>query len=126
MSNVRPMKASVLVAFCAVSAFAYANDTSPPIADGRYTFVVKLAEQPNVPGGELDAEVRGRNIRFTSKPNSSVFPAGLVEEGILLWHAASRQWIIGHSEGDAEITEVGGCTGGPFVVDLEQKIFWTC
>jgi len=121
------MKASFLLALCAVSAVAYANDTSPPIADGRYKFVVKLAEQPNVPGGELDAEVSGRNIRLTSKPNSSVFPAGLVvEEGILLWHAASRQWIIAHSESDAEITEVGGCTGGPFVVDLEQKILWTC
>ena len=42
------MKASFLLALCAVAAVAYANDTSPPIADGRYKFVVKLAEQPNV------------------------------------------------------------------------------
>jgi hypothetical protein len=99
---------------------------SPPIADGHYTFVVRLAEQPNTPGGQLEAEIRGRHIRVTSKPNASVFPAGLVEEGILLWHAITRQWIIGHNEDDADIVEVGGCSGGPFVVDLEQKVFWTC
>lgn len=77
-------------------------------------------------GGYLDAVVQGRHIRFTSKPNSSVFPPGVVEEGILLWHVPSKQWIISQNEADAEAAEVGGCSEGPFVVDLEQKIFWTC
>jgi hypothetical protein len=115
----------LLAALCATSVCA-SNDPSPPIVDGHYTFVVRLAEQPNVPGGQLEAEIRGRHIRVTSKPKASVFPAGLVEEGILLWHSASKQWIIGHNEEDPDVAEVGGCSGGPFVVDLERKVFWTC
>jgi hypothetical protein len=121
------MKAFILLAaLCAVSACAFAKEVPPPIADGHYTFVVRFAEHSNMTGGQLDAEVRGRHIRLISKPNSSVFPAGLVEEGILLWHTASKQWIIGQTEVDAESAEVGGCSDGPFVVDLEQKVFWTC
>jgi hypothetical protein len=116
----------LIVALCAGSVCACSTDMSRPIADGNHTFVVKFAEHPNMTGGQLEAEIHGRHIRLISKPNSSVFPAGLVEDGVLLWHAASSQWIIGQSERDAEIAEVGGCSDGPFVVDLERKIFWTC
>ena len=77
-------------------------------------------------GGHLNVEIRGRSIRITSGANSSIFPAGLIEEGILLWHVASKQWIIGESESDADVEVVGGCSDGPTVVDLAQKVFWTC
>lgn len=103
-----------------------ASRMSPPIAQGQHTFVVRFEEHPDMTGGHLDAEVRDGHIRLTSKPDSSVFPAGLVEEGVLVWHAASKQWIIGQTETESELAEVGGCSDGPFVVDLEQKIFWTC
>jgi hypothetical protein len=120
-------KASLLLAaLCAIAVCGRLDAAPPPIADGHYTFLVKFAEQPNMTGGHLDIELRGEHIRVTSKPNSSVFPAGLVEEGILLWHAATKQWIIGQHEADAETAEVGGCSDGPLVVDLEKKVFWTC
>ena len=116
----------LLATLCAASVLVQANDMAPPIAEGTHTFVVRLAEHPKMTGGHLDAEVRGRYIRLTAKPNSSIFPAGLVDEGTLLWHAASKQWIIGHEDADAKAEEVGGCTNGPLVVDLERKILWMC
>lgn len=116
----------VAAAICSISVCVGSNEILPPIAEGSYRFLVRFAEHENLTGGYLDAVVQGRRIRLTSKPDSSVFPAGLVEEGLLLWHPASKQWIIGQSEADAEAAEVGGCTDGPFVVDLEQRVFWTC
>ena len=53
------------------------------------------------------------------------WPAGIVEEGQLFLHS-SNKWIISHKNSDQQATEVGGCTGGPTVVDLAKKIYWTC
>lgn len=39
---------------------------------------------------------------------------------------AALQWVIVRSEADRHATEVGGCSDGPEVVDLQQKIYWTC
>jgi hypothetical protein len=116
----------VLAALCAASVCARANDVSPPIAEGHYIFLVRFAEHRNMMGGQVEVEIRGGHILVTSKPNASVFPAGVVDEGILLWHATSKQWIIGENKADADIAEVGGCSDGPYVVDLERKVFWTC
>lgn len=117
----------IIIAVVALWAVTCAHaEALPPIADGSYTFAVRFAEQPNMSGGNLDVQIHGRHIRATSTSNSSFFPLGIVDDGVLLWHSASKQWIIGQNAEDAEAPEVGGCSEGPFVVDLKKKIFWTC
>lgn len=77
-------------------------------------------------GGELAAEIRGHHIKLINHSASSAFPEGVVEEGDLLWHASSGQWIVAETAADADATDVGGCSDGPAVIDLERKIYWTC
>lgn len=49
----------------------------------------------------------------------------VIASGILVKHKSGRT-IIGQSEEDANLDEVGGCSGGPMVIDLENGIVWTC
>jgi len=101
---------------------------APPLPSGDYVFVHKFAEaeQSNIPSIKLDVQIRGRHIVLTNNDKTDVFPAGVVEQGTLMWHAASGQWIIGTKPTDVDAAEVGGCSAGPAVVDLERRIYWTC
>lgn len=98
---------------------------SLPLQDGQYTFTHQYAEQPNMPSIKLVAVIEKGNITLTNNAESSVFPQGVVEAGALEWHV-SQQWIITSSPTDINEEEVGGCSGGPTVVDLEKLIYWTC
>ena len=105
---------------------ACASQPALPIAPGVYRFEQRFTEQPSMPGTELKATIDGRRIQLVNVGNSRVFPLGVIEDGVLLWHARSRQWIIGSVPGDARAEEVGGCSDGPAVVDLVARIYWTC
>jgi hypothetical protein len=105
---------------------ACASQPALPIAPGVYRFQQRFAEQPSMQGTELKATIDGRHIELVNVGNSGVFPLGVIEDGVLLWHARSRQWIIGSVPGDARAEDVGGCSGGPTVVDLVARIYWTC
>ncbi|MFA7327394.1 MAG: hypothetical protein WC121_12060 [Candidatus Kapaibacterium sp.] len=48
-----------------------------------------------------------------------------IEAGILARHK-SGMMIIQHNETDIYEEEVGGCTGGPSVLDTVEKIYWMC
>ena len=100
--------------------------TEPPLSSGDYVFVHKFAEHPNIPSIKLDVQIRGRHIVLTNNDRTDVFPAGVIEEGTLMWHPATGQWIIGTHPSAVDATEVGGCSDGPAVVDLERRIYWTC
>ena len=121
--SVRPLNPLLALLICACQ-----SSTQPPLPSGDYVFVHKFAEaeHSNIPSIELDVQIRGRHIVLTNNDKTDVFPAGVVEEGTLMWHAASRQWIIGTKPTDIDAPDVGGCSDGPAVVDLERKIYWTC
>jgi hypothetical protein len=112
----------------ALAVSACQSSVEPPLRSGDYVFVHKFAEaeQSNIPSIKLDVRIRGRHIVLTNNDKTDVFPAGVVEQGTLMWHAASHQWIIGTEPTDTNALEVGGCSDGPSVVDLERKIYWTC
>jgi hypothetical protein len=102
------------------------SSTEPPLASGDYVFVHKFAEHPDIPSIKLDVQIRGRHIVLTNNDRTDVFPAGVINEGTLMWHGPSSQWVIGTQLTAADATEVGGCSDGPEVVDLERRIYWTC
>jgi hypothetical protein len=103
-----------------------ASEPPLPIASGVYRFQQRFAEQPSMQGTELQATIDGRHIELVNIGDSTVFPKGVIEDGVLSWHARSRQWIIVSAPGDARAEDVGGCSGGPAVVDLVARIYWTC
>ena len=105
---------------------ACASEPRLPLAPGIYRFQQRFAEQPSMQGAELKATIEGRHIELVNIGDSTVFPKGVIEDGALSWHARSRQWIIVSTPGDARAEDVGGCSGGPNVVDLVARIYWTC
>lgn len=97
-----------------------------PLKSGNYVFQHRYAEQPNMSSFKLTARIKGRHIVLTNPKASEPFPAGVLTEGELFWHAPSSQWIIVTVPEDRQASEAGGCSDGPEVVDLLQKIYWTC
>ncbi|KGQ20260.1 hypothetical protein LF41_796 [Lysobacter dokdonensis DS-58] len=97
-----------------------------PIADGDYTFHHRFAEHPFIPSVDMQASIRAGRITITNPSPSAALPGGVIADGRLLWNAHASQWIIALFPADSEATEVGGCSDGPEVVDLEKRIYWTC
>jgi len=97
-----------------------------PLSSGEYTFQHRFAEYPEMPSFQLKATISGTHIVLTNPEASGPFPAGVLAEGELMWHPASRQWIIADEASDRSLQDVGGCSDGPEVVDLVGKIYWTC
>ena len=97
-----------------------------PIKAGQYKFAHHFAEDPSFPSITVDVRIRGRHIVVTNNDKTDVFPHGVLSEGTLIWHSASKQWIIGDTQKDADLSDVGGCSDGPEVVDLKNRVYWTC
>ena len=106
-----------------------ANQEMPlPIKDGEYVFEHKFAEaeQHKIKSIKLNVTIKGRHIIVINNDRFDVFPKGVLEEGTLMWHSSSGQWIIGNNPSDKDEIDVGGCSDGPTVIDLEKQIYWTC
>lgn len=98
----------------------------PPIPEGTYAFRQRSAEHPQLPAHPLVARIRGTHIVLINRSRAAHMPLGVVAEGELMWHAKSKQWILGHDPADRTADEVGGCSDGPEVVDLKQRVYWVC
>ena len=97
-----------------------------PLADGDYTFQHRFAEHPSIPSVPMQVRIRDGRITVTNNMPATPFPVGIVAEGLLLWNGRVDKWIIAHTEADRDATEAGGCSDGPEVVDLEERVYWTC
>jgi hypothetical protein len=98
----------------------------PPIPDGDYTFHHRFAEHPSMPSVDMLVRFGGGRIVVTNTTPGTPFPLGVVAEGQLLWNGNVGEWIIARTPADQKATEVGGCSDGPEVVDLEKRVYWTC
>ncbi|HJS06749.1 MAG TPA: hypothetical protein VJ809_03790, partial [Pirellulales bacterium] len=118
--------AGVLVMLLGVAASAAPPEIS--LQTGRYEFrhVFAEAEHWRIPSIKLIVDIHDDRIVLVNADSDEVFPFGVIEEGTLMWHEKSQQWIIGHSDADRDAAQVGGCSDGPSVVDLIEKIYWTC
>ena len=116
----------IAIGLLLVMASTVACSTAPPIQSGEYKFQHRFAEQPTLPSITVDVRIKDRHIVVSNNETTDVFPRGVIDEGTLMWHTASRQWIIGEKPTDAELRDVGGCSDGPQVVDLKGRVFWTC
>ena len=114
----------VAIIWVLMSVVAVAKDV--PISNGQYVFIHRFSEHPNMPSIKLNVKIEGKYIELVNMDDDSLFPFGVIASGELFWHTASGKWIIVTSPEDKEAKEVGGCSDGPEVVDLEKKIYWTC
>lgn len=108
------------------SAGSAAGDPQIPLVSGQYVFQHRFGEHPTIPSIPLNVTVRDSHIVVVNPNASEPFPAGVLAEGELMWHAASKQWLIGREASDKSAQDVGGCSEGPEVIDLASKIYWTC
>lgn len=107
-----------------LSGFNFAKEI--PIVDGKYIFNHKYAEQPDIVSITFEAVIENHSIVLINKSESEVFPKGVIEQGKIFWHSQTSQWIIASTKLDETTLEVGGCSGGPSVIDFKQMIYWSC
>jgi hypothetical protein len=117
--------------YCAIALLGLAGcnaASAPPVPlpSGEYEFAHRFSEQPTIPSVCLTVRIDAAHVMVVNPKASGPFPAGVIDEGTLMWHAASEQWIIGREEADRTLRDVGGCSGGPEVIDLQNRVYWTC
>ena len=116
--------ALVLIAFQATAAPAAKHKI--PLKPGTYTFQHRFSEQPDLGTGPVLVTIKGGKITVFNPHANNVFPKGVLARGNLVWHRKSKQWIISTDPSDNDAEEVGGCSDGPEVVDLQKRIYRTC
>ena len=97
-----------------------------PIKSGEYIFQHRDAEFPDSHGFPVRVVVRGNRITVINPKPYGTIPGGVIDRATLMWHAKTKQWILGYSDADREAAEVGGCSDGPNVIDFKARIIWTC
>lgn len=116
----------IALALFLASGGSAASAPSIPLPSGDYLFTHRFSEHPGIESLRLEVRIRGNQVVVVNPVASDPFPAGVLDEGTLMWHAGAGQWIIGHDESDRDLQDVGGCTGGPEVIDLVNRVYWTC
>ena len=124
-ATMRRVGAIIAVVGAVLSGTARA-DQSLPVKSGDYTFQHRDAEFPDSPGFPVKVSIQGHKVTVTNAKPHGPIPIGVIERATLMWHAKTKQWILGHSDTDREAPEVGGCSTGPNVVDFKTRMIWTC
>ena len=93
------------------------------------TFDIAFAEwQGKSMGEKVLIRLNGPDIQIIyigEGKHFNVKKGSILEEGILMKHE-SGVWIIGKQEADKYAKEIGGCSGGPSIIDFKHKKFWMC
>ena len=120
-----PVAALLLVSW-SLTAYGATRERPVPVKPGVYTFQYRDAEFRQRPGTPVKVRIRGRHITVVNEKAAGPFPAGVIEEATLMWHAKSRKWILGDTREDRDADDVGGCSGGPLTIDFKNKVIWFC
>lgn len=128
MPSPRSIAALVVLPCLGVSGCnAAADGPGVPLESGTYQFQWKDAEFASSDGFPVRVEIADRRMRIINERTHREVPVGELDEGELMWHAQTGQWILGHAETDKVAPSVGGCEGAdPFVVDFQARVIWTC
>ncbi|WP_162052713.1 hypothetical protein [Pontibacter pamirensis] len=105
------------------------SDTTLAIpADGEYRFDVAFAEWEGKSMGEkVTVVIQGDSVKviYAGDGKLTAKKGEVLDEGIILKHK-SGDWIIGRNREDVNLEEIGGCTGGPSMIDFKNKKYWMC
>jgi len=99
--------------------------------NGTYIYEVAFAEWGGkTMGDEIIVVLKDGHItlKVSEKSNSlwiGALPGDIIEEGTLRKHQ-SGQWIISNDDKDVYLDEIGGCTGGPTIINFENQSIELC
>ncbi|MFT5725233.1 MAG: hypothetical protein ACI9JN_002357 [Bacteroidia bacterium] len=97
-------------------------------SNGTYSFDVAFAEwQGKSMGVKVTVIVSGDSIKviYDGHGTLSAQIGEVLDEGLVMKHK-SGNWIIGTQPSDKDLDEIGGCTGGPAIIDFKNKKYWMC
>ena len=99
----------------------------PP--DGTYIYDIAYAEwQGKSMGEKVKVVIKGNTIKIISEGNPSMTAkkGEVLDEGTLIKHNKTGEWLISNNPSDANLEAYGGCVGAPMVVDFVNKKYITC
>jgi hypothetical protein len=97
--------------------------------DGTYTYSIAFAEWGGKsPGATCTVVIKGDSIKIihNGKGNLTGKKGDIIDEGIIMKHKKTGNWIIGHDKKDKDAEEIGGCSEGTAIIDFKRKRFWSC
>ena len=97
--------------------------------DGTYTYSIAWAEWGGKSlGATCTVIIKGDSIKVihNGKTNVTGKKGDIYAEGVIMKHRKTGKWIIAKSKADKDARKIGGCTGGPSVIDFKKKKFWSC
>ena len=109
--------------------FTYTLTHAQKPESGTYTYSIAFAEwQGKSLGATCTVVIKGDSIKVihNGKGNLTGKKGDVMDEGIIMKHAKTGKWIIGHSPKDKDAKEIGGCSDGPSVIDFKRKKYWSC
>lgn len=94
--------------------------------NGKYIYDVAFAEwQGKSVGAKVEIEIKEDSIIVRNHEGLSGKKGEIIDKGIIIQHTNGK-WIIAHSPKDKYNREIGGCSGGPAIIDFKNKKFWLC
>jgi len=99
----------------------------PP--DGTYIYDIAYAEwQGRSLGEKVKVVIKGNAIKIIAIGRSSVGvnDGEIIDEGTLIKHNVTGDWLITNDPSDADLDAYGGCVGIAMVIDFVNKKYWTC
>ncbi len=99
------------------------------LKSGTYVFDIAFAEWQGASMGEkVTVKIYGDSVKviYEGEGNlTNTYKGKVIDKGKIRKHK-SGVWIISKKESDKDLFEVGGCTGGPSVIEFKAKKFWLC
>lgn len=97
------------------------------LSSGKYRFDIAFAEWQGKSMGEKVTVIINANSIQVIYEGDGYIRGGkeIMEDGKIMKHK-SGVWIIGNDPSDTQLEEIGGCTGGPSIIDFKNKKYWIC
>jgi hypothetical protein len=96
--------------------------------DGEYRYDIAFTEWDGKSMGEkVTVVIRGDSIKVIYEGDGTLTAekGEVLDEGTVMKHK-SGDWIIARKKEDVNLDEIGGCTGGPAIIDFKNKKYWMC
>lgn len=94
--------------------------------NGEYSYSVEFAESGMITKDAVTVLINNNQIKIINNGILSGKKGEIIEEGIIVKHKKSGEWIIAHNEKDALAKEIGGCSDGPLVINFKKMILFLC
>lgn len=95
---------------------------------GKYTYDAAFAEwEGKSMGVKVTVLIDGDSVKvvYEGEGSLSVEIGEVLDLGVIAKHQ-SGYWIITQKPQDVFAEEIGGCTGGPTILDFKNKRYWLC